>query len=130
MLAQLGLIDDNDLASSEEYTVAIDIWSLGEIAFRALTGEQPFPTMKSLATYIKGTSSFPVDVLHAQGVGSEGSDILKSLMAPIPNDRLTAKEALRHKWVDPQNPSSGRSSREMERYLFLITPGNLLSGRY
>jgi len=119
MLVQLGLLDGNDLLISESYTVAIDIWSVGEITFRALTGKQPFPTIKSLGTYIRGTSSFPVDVLHAHGVSSEGYDILKSLMAPMPNDRLTAKEASEHKWIEPQTPSSARSSAEMQRYLLL-----------
>ena len=116
LLAQFGLFDDSD---SAEYTVAVDIWSLGEIVFRALTGTQAFPK-SSLGAYIKGTLSFPVDVLHAHGVSSEGCDILKGLMAPIPKDRLTANEALRHKWLGPQTPYSARSSAEMQRYLFLV----------
>ena len=99
--------------------MAVDIWSLGEITFRALTGEPAFP-IRSLRTYIEGTSSFPTDVLHAQGVSKEGCDLVKSLMAPKPKDRLTAKEALRHIWVEPQNPSSVRSSVELRRYLLLI----------
>jgi serine/threonine protein kinase len=119
LLAQFGLFDDSDFDMSEEYTVAVDIWSLGEIVFRALTGTQAFPK-SSLGAYIKGTSSFPVDVLHAHGVSGEGCDILKGLMAPIPKDRLTADEALRHKWIGPQTPSSARSSAEMQRYLFLM----------
>ena len=43
LLAQFGLFDDSDFDMSEEYTVAVDIWSLGEIVFRALTGTQAFP---------------------------------------------------------------------------------------
>jgi serine/threonine protein kinase len=120
ILARFGVFDDGDLEISKEYTVAVDIWSLGEIVFRALTGEQAFP-IKSLRTYIKGTSTFPLDVLHAHGVSSEGCDLLKSLMAPKPKDRLTAKEALEHKWIEPQKSYSARSSSEMQRYLFFIT---------
>lgn len=119
MLVQLGLFDDSDLEISEEYTVAIDIWSLGEIVFRALTGEQAFP-IKSLRTYIKGTSNFPLDVLQTHGVSNEGCDLLKSLMAPKPKDRLTAKEALGHKWIENPNPYSANSIAEMQRYSFLI----------
>ena len=58
MLVQLGLLDDDDFEVGEEYTVAVDIWSLGEIIFRALTGEQPFP-IRSLRAYIKGLHLFP-----------------------------------------------------------------------
>lgn len=121
VLVQLYFPDDSDLEISEEYTAAVDMWSLGEIAFRALTGEQPFP-IRSMRTYIKGLSSFPLDVLRAHGVSNEGCDLVKSLMAPIPKDRLTAKEALRHIWIEPQEAySQARSSIEMKRYLLLIT---------
>ena len=120
MLAQLGFFDDGDFEVSKEYTVAIDIWSLGEIAFRALTGEQAF-SIQSMRKYIKGTSSFPIDVLHAHGVSNEGRDFLNSVMAPNPRDRLTAKEALGHKWIEPQRPNSASSTAEMQRYLFFIT---------
>jgi serine/threonine protein kinase len=119
ILQQLGFVDDSDIEISEEYTVAVDIWSLSEITFRALTGEPAFP-IRSLRTYIKGTSRFPTDALHAHGVSNEGCDLVKSLMAPKPKDRLTAKEALRHIWIEPQNPSSVRSSVELRRYLLLI----------
>lgn len=120
VLVRFGFFDDNVFEVSEEYTVAVDIWSLGEIAFRALTGEPVFPK-RSLRTYIKGASSFPLDVLRAHGVSSEGCDILKRLMAPIPKDRLTAKEALTHKWFEPQGLQSARSSAQTQRYLFFIT---------
>ena len=119
LLAQFGLFNDSDFDVSKEYTVAVDIWSLGEIAFRALTGMQAFPK-GSLGTYLTGTSRFPVDVLHAHGVSGHGCDILKGLMAPMPKDRLTANEALRHKWLGPQTSYSARPSAEMQRYLFLM----------
>ena len=119
VLVQIYLSDDNDSEIGEEYTAAVDMWSLGEIAFRALTRKQAF-SIKSLATYIEGTWSFPLDVLHAHGVSSEGCDFLKRLMAPIPKDRLTAKEALGHKWIEPQKPNSARSSAGMQRYLFFV----------
>jgi len=119
----LGLLDDNSVSSGDEYTVAIDIWSLGGIVFHALTGNLPFPRYsepliaKSLRAYIKGSSPFPVDVLQEHSVSKEGCDFLKRLMAPIPKDRLTAKDALSHVWVEPPKPSSGRVSAEMQRYL-------------
>jgi serine/threonine protein kinase len=111
---QLGLFDDDDFEVSDEYTVAVDIWSLGEIAFRALTGVSPFP-IRSLRTYAKGASDFPVQLLQAHGISSEGCDFLKKLMAPIPQTRLSAKDALTHVWIEPQKPSSARASAEMQR---------------
>ena len=117
ILAQHGLFDDCDFRVSKEYTVAVDIWSLGEIAFRALTGEQPFP-IRSLRAYIKGASPFPIEMLQAHSVSKEGCDFLNSLMAPMPKDRSTARDAPSHIWIEPQKPSSPRVSAEMYRYLF------------
>jgi serine/threonine protein kinase len=120
VLSRAFLYDDSDLGNSEGYTAAVDIWSLGAIAFHALTGKLAFSN-GSLQAYLKGTWSLPIDVLHAHGVSSEGCDLLKSLMAPISKDRLTAKEALGHKWMELPNPYSARSSAEIQRYLFLTT---------
>ncbi|KAI9772339.1 MAG: hypothetical protein M1840_001088 [Geoglossum simile] len=104
VLAQNGYFGDYNSGAGGEYTLAVDIWSLGEIAFRALTGEQPFP-IRSLKAYVKGTSPFPVEVLQAHGVSEEGCDFLNSLMAPIPKDRLTARDALSHIWIEHQKLS-------------------------
>ena len=115
MLVQLGLLDSDGFDVEDEYTVAVDIWSLGEIAFRALTGKQPFP--RSLGAYVKGASPFPVDVLQARGVSKQGCNFLKSLMAPMPKDRLTAEEALSHVWIEPQKPVLVSAATEMQRYI-------------
>ena len=53
MLLQLGLLDLDGFEVGDRYTVAVDIWSLGEITFRALTGNQPFP-IRRLGPYVKG----------------------------------------------------------------------------
>ncbi|KAF2801483.1 kinase-like protein [Mytilinidion resinicola] len=114
MLVQLGLLDMDNLAVSDRYTVAVDIWSLGEITFRALTGESPFP-IRRLGPYAKGKTTFPVEVLQSHNVSTDGCDFVKSLMAPLPRDRLTAKDAVAHDWLESQRPSSARSSLEIQR---------------
>ncbi|KAH0559852.1 hypothetical protein GP486_003631 [Trichoglossum hirsutum] len=112
ILAQHGLLNNDDFGDRKEYTVAVDIWSLGEIAFRALTGEQPFPD-ESLRAYVRRASVFPVEMLQAHNVSEEGCDFLNSLMAPMPEDRLTARDALSHIWI--QKPLSQRGSAGMQR---------------
>jgi calcium/calmodulin-dependent protein kinase I len=94
ILVQHGLFDDSDFRNKGEYTVAVDIWSLGEISFRALTGEQPFP-IGSLRKYVRGASPFPIEMLQTHNVSEEGCNFLISLMAPMPEDRLTAKKPYR-----------------------------------
>lgn len=121
ILLQNNVFDDDALELNEGYTVAIDLWSLGEIVFRALTGKPAFPN-KSLWKYIRGKSGFPTDILRAHGVSSEGRDIVERLMAVIPKDRLTAKEALGHKWIsiEPETSVEEGAYVEVKRYLFLL----------
>ncbi|KAI9773342.1 MAG: hypothetical protein M1840_007557 [Geoglossum simile] len=120
ILAQHGILDDSDFGARKEYTVAVDVWSLGEIAFRALTGKQPFP-IRSLREYVRGASLFPVEMLRAHNVSEEGCDFLNILMAPMPEDRLTARNALSHIWIKPQIPSLARVSTEIQRKPITIT---------
>ncbi|KAI9772550.1 MAG: hypothetical protein M1840_000755 [Geoglossum simile] len=117
ILAQHGLFGDYDFGVGKEYTVAVDIWSLGEIAFRALTREQPFP-VRFLEAYVRGASPFPVGVLQAHGVSEEGCGFLTGLMAPMPEDRLTARDALSHIWIESQEQSPPTASAEAHRYPF------------
>jgi calcium/calmodulin-dependent protein kinase I len=113
ILVRLGLLDLDNLDVGDQYTVAVDIWSLGEIAFRALTGESPFPITR-LGPYVRGKTEFPVHVLQIHSISSDGCNFVRSLMAPLPKDRLTAKDAMSHAWFESQRPSSARSSLEVQ----------------
>ncbi|KAF2806858.1 kinase-like protein [Mytilinidion resinicola] len=113
LLVQNGLLDSNELKFGNEYTTAVDIWALGEIVFRALTGQAPFA--RSLGAYIRGTSPFPVEMMLSNDISGEGCDFVKSLMAPLPKDRPTAPIAEEHTWMESLRPSSPRSSVEFER---------------
>lgn len=113
IIAQRGHLDCEDLEGTYEYTVAVDIWALGEIAFRALTQKTPFE--RGLAAYVKGKLEFPIEKLHAQEVSDQGCDFIARVMKPIPKDRLSASEALSHHWIASQRPVSSSSSEELRR---------------
>ena len=82
------------------YTKAVDIWSLGVIAFLVLTGETLFEDQSLLYQYVVGSSKFPLDVLSANKVSEQGCDFIRSSMAPKSEDRLSAEQCLQHPWVD------------------------------
>lgn len=113
VLVQNGFLDCEEFGELREYTVAVDIWSLGEIVFRALVNKPPFPT--GLASYIKGTSSFPDQVLRNHGITDSGSDFVRKLLLPMPIDRPSAVDALEHPWIESQKSASPRPSVELER---------------
>ena len=103
--------------SSPRSAQAADMWSLGETVFRMLTGEPTFKTMGLLADYVQMPDHFPSNALLARGVRSEGCDFIKRVMMPTSGERLTAKDALLHDWMElDTSPGLGPSSTVFERY--------------
>ena len=84
---------------SDSYTNAVDIWSLGVIAFLILTGETLFKDQRRLGQYVTGSFAFPSDVLLANKVSSRGREFIRSLMAPKSEDRPGAEESLQNPWL-------------------------------
>ncbi|KAI4215457.1 MAG: hypothetical protein LQ351_001926 [Letrouitia transgressa] len=86
-------------ASNDSYTNAVDIWSLGVITFLILTGETLFGDPRRLDQYVKGSFTFPLNILLATKVSEQGCNFVRSLMTPKPEDRPKVKECLRHPWI-------------------------------
>jgi len=84
---------------ADSYTNAVDIWSLGVIAFLILTGETLFKNQRRLVLYVTGRFIFPVDTLVANKVSEEGCEFVKDLMAPESKDRPGAEKSLRNPWL-------------------------------
>ncbi|KAH9208047.1 kinase-like domain-containing protein [Leptodontidium sp. 2 PMI_412] len=85
--------------SNDQYTNSVDIWALGCIVYRLITGTIPFPPGKSLIKYCEDKSLFPYDALFDSGIKSEGSKFLRRLLTAQPTDRPAASQALRHPWI-------------------------------
>ncbi|KAK7181704.1 calcium/calmodulin-dependent protein kinase type 1B [Paraphaeosphaeria sporulosa] len=100
------------LMNEREYTFAVDIWALGEIACRMMCGSQPFLT--DLAAYANARSEFPTSKLQDSMMTAKGIQIVQGLMKPFPRNRLTASDALAHVWFDEFRDGSSQSSGELE----------------
>jgi serine/threonine protein kinase len=85
--------------SDPTYTNAVDIWSVGCIVYRLLTGVVPFPPGPSLIKYCEDESLFPYDALFDSGIKSEGSKFLRQLLVSHSDDRPSASQALKHNWI-------------------------------
>lgn len=83
---------------SSDYTDAIDIWAVGCIACRLVSGSVPF-TILALVQYCQDKSTFPLDPLFDCGIKSEGSKFLRHLLITEPKDRPSASQALQHEWI-------------------------------
>lgn len=80
------------------YTPAIDIWALGEILSRMLTGKNTFSDGRKLHNYVVRSHAFPTELLDASGCSAECSSFIQECMAPSPGKRLLAAEARQHDW--------------------------------
>jgi serine/threonine protein kinase len=105
---QDGSLFAESLAHKRVYTDKVDIWSLGEIVYRTLCREAPFS--KNLAAYCSGNMSFPLQALRKRRISEEGCSLVQELMKVYPEQRLSAKHALRHRWFADLRDISPRSS--------------------
>ncbi len=81
------------------YTFACDIWSLGVIMHVMLSGFMPF-TGGSTEDIFRSIKKCHLSFEHSvwNKVTPPGRDLLVKLLEPDENKRLTAAEALKHRW--------------------------------
>ncbi|KUI59138.1 Calcium/calmodulin-dependent protein kinase type 1 [Cytospora mali] len=84
---------------SKPYTAAVDIWSLGAIAFCACTGRPPFASQYETYDFTRGLIEFPKGALS--NCSQALTDFVMATMAISPAERPTADEILSHSWVRP-----------------------------
>ncbi|KAK0653022.1 kinase-like domain-containing protein [Cercophora newfieldiana] len=75
---ELKLSKKNEL---ESYTTAVDIWSLGAIIFRMVTGQYPFPDRVDLGRYVTLGAPFPAEPLIRAGASEECIQFVIATMA-------------------------------------------------
>jgi calcium/calmodulin-dependent protein kinase I len=85
--------------SNGEYTNAIDLWAVGCITCRLVTGVVPFPLGSSLLKYCEDKSSFPYDALLDSGIKTSCSKFIKELLETYPKRSPSASQALNHTWI-------------------------------
>lgn len=90
-----------EIILGKPYNSAIDIWSVGVIAYILLAGYEPFYDERGdthiFRKIIKGDFEF-----HSpwwDDVSDDAKDFVSKLLKLDPNNRLTAKQALEHKWI-------------------------------
>ena len=80
----------------------VDIWALGVILFIMLTGVPPVDTASSLdQRYRLICAGFLSNMLDQWNIhlSYHAIDLLKKILRPVPTDRLTIHEIMKHPWV-------------------------------
>lgn len=93
----------SDTTGSMTDFMAADVWAVGEIAFRLLTGTEAFRTTQhnqdNVNNYVRDPRLFPEKVLKKNKVSEVGIQFIRSAMAPRPQDRFPANVAINHFWI-------------------------------
>ncbi|CAN6310831.1 unnamed protein product [Urochloa humidicola] len=96
------------LMGSRSYGPAIDMWALGCVMAEVLTGEPLFggaETVDDMNAKVKELGGMDAPELQAslRELSEAGHEVLCGLLSVKPEKRLTATEALSHRWFDEED---------------------------
>lgn len=85
---------------SAAYGPQCDMWSVGCITFELISGHPPFeaPTAAELFRLVHSSNGPVFSDLMWLDVSGMAKDIVTQMLAYLPKDRLSAREALHHSW--------------------------------
>lgn len=97
-----------------EYTSAVDLWALGCITYRLISGAVPFPSLLTLKNFCGDPVKFP---LNMPPMMEESIKFIGELLQPHPAKRPSAGEALASSWFS-QSIFSSLSDSSVCRLIF------------
>ncbi|PRP88251.1 protein kinase [Planoprotostelium fungivorum] len=96
-----------ELVAGKRYNHRVDIWSLGVVLYILLSGTPPFRSdgRRSMTQQIR-SGKYEFNETHWAGVSTTARDLVSRMLEVDPGRRITAEEALRHPFLQPQSPQS------------------------
>lgn len=94
----LGFFSGND--PTVAYSVTVDIWAIGIIAYELLFKRHPFLNVKDMLDYVNDTKELDLNrESSAEQITDICQEFVKSLLSPNPVTRPTAGAASNHAWI-------------------------------
>eukprot|EP01121_Diplochlamys_sp_Union-15-3_P020598 TRINITY_DN8061_c0_g1_i1.p1 TRINITY_DN8061_c0_g1~~TRINITY_DN8061_c0_g1_i1.p1 ORF type:complete len:373 (+),score=90.70 TRINITY_DN8061_c0_g1_i1:3-1121(+) len=89
-----------EVLMSEKYDKSVDMWGVGIITYILLAGYPPFYAENDTALFEKiMNAEYDFDDECWDEVSDLAKDFIKHLLVKDPEERLSAKEALKHSWI-------------------------------
>mmetsp|Transcript_11851 Transcript_11851/g.25979 ORF Transcript_11851/g.25979 Transcript_11851/m.25979 type:complete len:469 (-) Transcript_11851:150-1556(-) len=87
-----------------EASASTDMWSLGVIIFIMLTGSHPYDlegdaSDKDIERRLVEDAALSLGMGVTEGLSASATDLIRQLMMPDPEKRLTAEQVLVHPWI-------------------------------
>ena len=91
-----------EIIVDEPYSKAVDLWSLGIMAYLMVSGKLPFNSEDENEIARQVVYDEPDYTRNPvwKNISSECKDFIKKLLNKDQNKRMTIKEALEHKWIN------------------------------
>jgi len=93
------------VAGDSQYDNTVDVWSIGVITYILLCGFPPFQSndpVEFCDLVLKAKYSFPNP--EWKGVSDNAKDFIKKIFQTNPSKRPSAKECLKHPWLQGNAP--------------------------
>ena len=99
---------------NKEYSSSVDMWSVGVILFILLSGYSPFDDDNDAILFEKiKKGNYDAEDPIWDGISADAKDIVAKLLTVDAGKRLSAKQALEHRWVQGKsNASASQSSTQ------------------
>ena len=97
---------DNKENPQMAYGAAVDVWSVGALAYELLVGFTPFPGGPPATRKGDPTKS----LVFPSSVSNDARNFVLSCLEQAPGDRPTVQQLLRHRWLQGASGGADRST--------------------
>jgi serine/threonine protein kinase len=94
---------DSEPGEEEKFSFAVDLWAVGVMTYRMVTGKLPFPQGRQLFNYTVYGKEFPAE----SSMSASCTRFVTRLMAASPRARPRAEAALFDAWLQESSSSAG-----------------------
>ena len=100
------------MVEGRDHDHAVDVWSLGVLAYEFLVGVPPFEAEGHSETYKRICK---VDLRFPDHVSADARDLIAQLLVKDPKDRISLRKVTEHPWILKNAQPNGvpKGDREM-----------------